>query len=211
MEDVGEPEREPMAQLLGWVVDHVVAEANFEGEPQLLLGDREDLAELSLEQALQIPGSWTWVPGKEDRVVAIAGPDPEMDGPWVWAVGSDDGPLASIEISPRLGDPGAGAEPEHLGNLKSRSGFLAIGNYNSVRWWGSRAAPSTPDHVAEFRIDPDVPGPLRDGYIFVAVVPVGSVCQVFGTRGHDHSRFASFTVRLSVPPWLPDPIPLREY
>jgi hypothetical protein len=198
-----------VTRLAGWVVDHVVAEANFEEEGQLLVGDRDELVKLDLSGALPLSGGWGWAPDGEGRAFVIAGPESSVDGPWVWVVGSDDGPVASIEIFPDPAPADMSGELELLGNLIVDSGFIVIGNHTSIRWWGSRATLSTPENAAQFQIDVDIPGPLRDSYILVASVATGSVCRVLGRRDR-RGQFVELSIQMPAPSWLPHPLPLSD-
>ena len=90
-------------RLVGWAVDHVEADANFEGEPSLLIDDPELAAAAALLAESDLEDRpWKWIDLDTGRLILLRGISRDADGPWVWVLGSDDGPLSSIAISPAL-------------------------------------------------------------------------------------------------------------
>lgn len=208
MDGAGKDE-EIIGQAVSWVIDHVVAEANFEGVDVLLIGDPLVLADAPPLSGTLVGGvPFRFMDLPNGRALAVAGPG-EGDGPWVWVVGSDDGPLASIDISPHLADPGPQASSEDVGAINLPSGRIVVGTPESVAHWGRDVGTSSSEILAERRSDWHVPGFLRDGYIIVVKVQEGGECRVVVTPT-DSGGVSAISVRFPIPGWLPLPRPIVE-
>jgi hypothetical protein len=128
MGDEQPPPRDLVREMVGWAMDHVEVEANFEGVPVLLVGDPDVLVDAPRSNEELPQGPWNWLDLPTGRALVVRGPGGNSDGPWVWVLGSDDGPLSSIEISPSLETSPPGTNPEPVGAIQCVSGRMVIGS-----------------------------------------------------------------------------------
>jgi hypothetical protein len=197
------PRPDPIDQMVAWAADHVDVNANFEGAPVLLVGDPQLFGQAPSVTEEVPQDSWSWLELPRGRALVVKGPGRDEDGPWVWVLASDDGPLSSIEISPRLETEPPGSTPESVGTMESVSGRLVVGTPESIAWWGPEVDTSGPERVAEMRVDGDVPGPLRDGYIVVARLSVPGGCHIVVAPGAAPGGISGISIKLPSPPWFP--------
>jgi len=202
------PQRDVVSEVVGWAVDHVEVDANFEGVSALLVGDPQVLDDAPVTEQGLSRDAWSWLDLPLGRALLIRAPGGDADGPWVWVFGSDDGPLSSIGVSPRLEPSSSGSEPEHVGAIRCLTGRVVIGSPASIALWGSTADVSQPDRLAEMRVG-DAPDLLRNGYSVIARCSQGD-CDVVVSPGASPGFAATIEISLPVPSWLPPPRPMIE-
>lgn len=197
-----------LRQAVGWIVDHLEVEANFEGVDLLLIGDPSVLADAAPVTGSYTGKPWAFVDLPKGRALAIDGPG-EGDGPFVWVTRSDDGPLASVDVSPWLADSDPEALTEDVGTIECPSGRIVVGTPESIAYWGRHVDVEDEEHLAQMRADWDVPGRLYDSYIVVARVPERSPCRVV-VAPSETGGVATVSIRFPIPDWLPPPRPIID-
>lgn len=199
------PERDVLGEAVGWAVDHVEVDSNFEGVPLLFAGDPTILNTADLA-AIDVEEPWAWIDTPAGRVLAVRGPSSEhADGPFVWVVASDDGPVESAIISPSLE---TSSKSTNIGRLELPSGRLIIGSPHSIISWGAEV--DVVRRPAEFRVYEDTEGPLRDGYAVIVHAAVRGQASVVLAPGASPGHISSITIALPTPDWLPPSRPVVE-
>ncbi len=80
------PDEGPLRQVVGWAVEHVVAEANFEGEDFILVGDHATLSALSPHDEHVPDKPFQWISAGSDQILAVRGPG--RPARWTLGLGS---------------------------------------------------------------------------------------------------------------------------
>ena len=205
MVDDNEP-RDSVSQAVGWALDHVIVDANFEGASVLLVGDPRVLADgPKTASGLNVQGC-EWLDLPQGRALAIEGPGADTDGPFAWVLASDDGPLSSVEISPFLETGGEGLA---LGSMELPTGRLVLGMPESIAAWGPDVTTRDREPGGEWRVNDRVPGPLREGYLVVVQLDQPGQCDVLVSQAAS-SRLQSVSVHLPRPGWVPPGRPIIE-
>jgi hypothetical protein len=203
------PRPDPVDQVGTWASRHVEVQANFEGVPVLLVGDPHILSAAPPISGEVPQDPWGWLKLPSGRALTVRGPGSDQDGPWVWVLASDDGPLSSVEISPWLEDAPPGAERERVGTIEAGSRRIVIGAPESIAAWG-RDVDTEAGRAAEMRVNNDVPGPLRLGYIVVVRLPAPGDCDVFVVPGARSGGISGISIQLPTPSWLPPARPIID-
>lgn len=184
--------------LVGWMIDHVEIELNYEGISTLDVGDI-DVDTHSIPDLRPDGPSWEVV--DNNCGLAVTGPS-EGDGPYVWTLARDDGPPSSIVVNPVLAEPTKPARDTH-GRLSIASGWLIAGSREAIRWWAPRPRDVGAGNSASLA-DWHYPGPLRHSYGVLVGVPPPGDCTFEVTESKAGFYVAAATIRLPLPPWTPE-------
>lgn len=183
-------------RVVGWVVDHLITEANLEA-PLVVAGDPEVL--WKEEVPLQAPaGGWAWLPLAKGSGLLVDGGG-VGDGPWFSAFGTSDGPLDQVGLVIDIWrDPG---DTQVAGELVLPSGRLVVGQPEAVAAWGPAVAPDNGE-VAQTKAGWDEPEPTYVGLIGVVQAEPGTRCVVEVCPGAKGGLY-SIVFRFPRPSWTP--------
>ena len=185
-----------MDRIVGWVVDHLITEANLEA-PTLVVGDPEVLWKAQVPDGAPAEG-WTWLSLARGTALLVDGGG-DGDGPWFTATATSDGPLDQVGLVVDIWrDPG---DTQIAGELVLPSGRLVVGRPEAVAAWGPAVAPDDGE-VAQTKTGWDEPEPTYVGLIGVAQVEPGTRCSVEVCTAAGGGLY-SIVIRFPRPSWTP--------